>query len=560
MKRLILNQIPEDFDPAKDTVISAASYLGHENELNGDFHKIFETYHGHKSKKQAAREATHIAYYHLPFLTEHFNKKYKTNEDQQFWKAVIFPWLLTFTHILLDRYYRAYYFVENHKDETFSIEILEKEGRLQLEESDDLFTLIQNHDFNHWLYSIFMKTMVPVHWNSITVKKNILAPRKLPVAQLSFRNKLSNWVKKKLRVSYVYGFSAQDCLLFTLKLWFLPKKKAAKQALNIHENETMDVPTFFKSEEFKKLLLEFSPLEFSQVPSLLKERMQLCRGKIRLLGPIFYSDLYYKVLAARAAKAGEIVLTTQHGGGYGLYDVIDYPHELETQFHGFISWGWESNASFPGKVIPLASPFLSGVENSYVKKTNDIILVGTKCNPYADRIEFSFEPSTMLRYRDAKRLFIQGLSPEKKQDFYYRPYPQADAYFEDFSYQKRFDPGLKLLEGNFHQKMKECRLLVLDHAQTTLNLALAANAPTVCLLLSEDWDIADSAVESMNDLRRVGIIHSDPLELANFINNENIEDWWLSDKVQAARKDWLYIHGRVSSNWKHEWWQFLSSL
>lgn len=556
MKRLILSEIPSDYNSQNDVVISAASFLGNEDKLDREDQVFFETYNL-KNKKEAAEEATAIAYEFLPFITKKLNEKYNLNKNEQFWKTITFPWLLSISHIFLDRYYRVTYFVDKYSKEDFEVEIAQREDHVSFLGSDDVLTFFQNHAVNHWVYSLFIEKIAPIHWLKKIKKVKISQYAYTEVKSQTFERRLAELTKRILRVSYVYGFSGLESILFTLFLWVNPKKVSSSEPVKTHFIKPIAIPRFFQEVEFQNILLEFLPKEFDQVPILIKKPMGLWKGKVRILGPVFYSDIYFKVLAARAIEKGEIVFSSQHGGGYGRFELVNYVRELETQFNGFISWGWKEHDSFSGKVIPLPSPYLSKLEDIHSQKTNDIILVGTKCNPYADRIEFSFEPSHMLEYRYLKRRFIEALSNEIKTDFYYRPYPKSHFYFEDFSYQQKHFPPLQQLTGNFHSKMKECRLLVLDHAQTTLNLAMAANVPCICLLTEKDWQVSEYAQKSVDSLKSVGIVYTDPVALAQFINKEDIICWWNSDSVQKARKEWVYEHARVSRSWKKEWFKML---
>ena len=44
-------------------------------------------------------------------------------------------------------------------------------------------------------------------------------------------------------------------------------------------------------------------------------------------------------------------------------------------------------------------------------------------------------------------------------------------------------PDLKIINSDFHKRILNCYLLIIDHPGTTLNIAMAANIPTILF-----WD------------------------------------------------------------------------
>ena len=65
-------------------------------------------------------------------------------------------------------------------------------------------------------------------------------------------------------------------------------------------------------------------------------------------------------------------------------------------------------------------------------------------------------------------------------DLYYRPYSKTPYSFEDLNYIKKLKKDIKVINGDLHKQILNCKLLVLDHPGTTLLIALAANIPVIC--------------------------------------------------------------------------------
>ena len=51
------------------------------------------------------------------------------------------------------------------------------------------------------------------------------------------------------------------------------------------------------------------------------------------------------------------------------------------------------------------------------------------------------------------------------------------------------------------------------------------------------------------------ILFYDEVAAARHVNKicSNIDSWWLSNKVQLARKEFCFVYARTSNNWAKDW-------
>ena len=103
--------------------------------------------------------------------------------------------------------------------------------------------------------------------------------------------------------------------------------------------------------------------------------------------------------------------------------------------------------------------------------------------------------------------------------------------------------------------MLSCRLLVLDHAGTTLAQALAADIPFVLFWNPEVTSFTPEAEQLLEGFRSVGILHDTPEAAAEQVRRvwDTIPEWWATTK--DARAAWsehhaLTIEGDVMPLWK----------
>ena len=118
------------------------------------------------------------------------------------------------------------------------------------------------------------------------------------------------------------------------------------------------------------------------------------------------------------------------------------------------------------------------------------------------------------------------------------------------------------MNGKLQDKLLKCKLLILDHPGTTLNIALASNIPTICLWNPDAWAICRQAESYFMDLKKSGILFSDPIKAATHVNDvfNNVQGWWDQRDIQIARKNWTWQFARTSNNWRKDWIKAIWSL
>jgi len=92
--------------------------------------------------------------------------------------------------------------------------------------------------------------------------------------------------------------------------------------------------------------------------------------------------------------------------------------------------------------------------------------------------------------------------------------------------------------GTLSNHLYACRLLVLDHNGTTLLESLVANIPMVLFWRREAWALTSDATALLDMLAEAGIWHETPQKAAAKAAEVWSDPlaWWMSDKVQQARK------------------------
>tara|TARA_B100000780_G_C21071199_1_gene431057 strand:- start:744 stop:1289 length:546 start_codon:yes stop_codon:yes gene_type:complete len=116
------------------------------------------------------------------------------------------------------------------------------------------------------------------------------------------------------------------------------------------------------------------------------------------------------------------------------------------------------------------------------------------------------------------------------------------------------DPILSLI--------RDCRLCICTHNATVFIETLSLNFPTIIFWEPSHHEIRPEAAPFFEMLEEAGILFFTPEEAARKVNDvaNDIDKWWFSEQVQSARKQFCQRYASVSTNWEHEWSDFLKRL
>ena len=290
------------------------------------------------------------------------------------------------------------------------------------------------------------------------------------------------------------------------------------------------------------------------------------KGGIRLVSTLFYSNPQGQHYLALAEEKGEQLIGSQHGGNYG-HDRFHYPpYKVERENNHFLSWGWTQQSPYSTTATPLSSPMLSKLAKKTKKqdtntKKQTIILIGTNMWAYGLGLFFNLYIGTsILDYRKNKLRFIKTL--KNKKNFVYRPYPRSKNFLDDEGYIRKHAPYVPILNTPaFEAALLQAKCLVLDHPGTTLNIALAINKPIV-VYVPKTCQWSTEANPFFTALEQAKILFYSPKQAAEHLNHvhNTLDDWWYSEAVQTARKQWINTFAKTSPHYFIDWVKTLWDL
>ncbi len=552
--RLYLERVDAEFDPSRDSVLGPWCYTGHE-DANPDFTK--KTYVDPLADlSELANEGKCVAKlvaYLIRRMRIELNEHHNIEISHVGWYLILSPWLTTAVEMFYLRYSQISRFVEKNADQTFRVVLWEDDLNWQFADAEDFSDRgSYNMAFNWWVRSLILRSIAPPHWQlepagSAPGRREIgsLPTRSYLTPETSARRSLfalaKNWVG-------LLGTLNERWALVPMLLLskIMPRKAIQRPDPVTRLIDSSYLPASAFPAPFLKVLDGILP---QILPQCFMENFQRIRelagiekftpGKIRL-GTLDNWNPVERFRAARAQDAGEIVAQLQYGGIFGLLEC--YPFHANTCFWPmrFLSWGWRTHPDIPGEVMtPVPALELHPLINKHRFKDNTIIFVATYFFLAQHRILTAPMPSEMVRARDRIVTFFNALDLNKVGRLLLRPYRGGDSDLEGCTYILSRTSGVTELQGDLHPALMRCQLLILNHPGTTLNIAMVANVPTICIWNDQEWRLSPTAAPIFKKMRDCGMYFQSVEEAAAFINRKSaeIDIWWQSPAVQEARNE-----------------------
>jgi len=553
-KELLLGSIPDDFNPDIHIPISPICFIGREH-IYPNWVTLFEKepftqkdiidIHQHMSN-----EACILA----EKLGTKLNEKYQLHHSKHYWKIVFY----TYTELIINHFWISEQYVKNilktYSDQPINICLANEEEWIALPENTiELYHyLYKKPEFNFWAFSYILRKLgIPKQWK--ITKKSIVYDSDAPEPNpKSFLQKFENWLDNIL-INHghykrkVYGFHPFDDILMAFMLRI---KKPKSNPIVYHTPKYSPIDSTLNFMELVELLL---PKYYHTKEHFYSVKVQ--EGKLKISSPTLIWNEDYKVHLANAIEQGTRVLGAQHGGyiyGSGRNIGSYYPEHTLSQF---ITWGYTQQNQIKS-LTPLPSPLLSKVANKHHQQTNNIILVGTMM-PFTRIRVMDFGAS--WKYRKDKEYFLSNIKESLHNSLYYRPYFQEKNVIKDKSYYTSQFDWLKIHQGNLHQDILKCKLLILDYPGTTLNIAMASNTPIICFWHDEMVIFCEEYLPHHQKLKEAKIVFDNPKDALTHLHEieSDVQGWWQSELVQKTRQEWCQEYALTDKNWRKIWYKFI---
>jgi len=551
MRKLWIASIDDRFDPQEDILMGPWCFVGNEKYLK-DYNRIKiipDTFKTPEDLIYHEKLTSDFAISYMLKLTDLLNDINKSNYSERFWHALAFSWLIHLVQSTWEKQLRVNYLLGKYKNQNIQLTLLEKEVLIKFKDTKSfLRDGLSSRSFLHWICSRLLEDQLPVNWKVEWRKSGEIRTGREKKKKL--RHELAHSFSRIVPFSRILGVGRVESIFWSSLMSF---KKARKfnQALkqkNKGNLELLPIGTDWNELVIKTMPEYLKKLRFpSSVPRKLKKR-------IYFIGSFPMYDEKLKLKIAKRLEKGSEIITTQHGGHYGNAKVFSIAPHIEYNQYAFFSWGWREQEDYKGNIIDLPSPFLSKIK--YNQKENTIIFVSMGAKPMPIRIYANPQPVQQIDHIYNRLEFLREIDIDIIQNMLYRPFFGTNNHFEDpASIIREEFPNLKILHGKLHDKLLKCKLLVLDHPGTTLNIALAANIPTICVWNPDAWPMCYQAEPYFRELEKAGIIYSSAEVAAKKVNEiwDDVKCWWNQAEIQEATKDWVRQYAKTSKHWRWVW-------
>lgn len=531
---LVLGAAPEDATPETHIMAGPWAFAGQEDRFplwDEAFTIAPPPFPTPEAQAQAQDEAHTYAISRIPDLALRLGAHHGADLPRRFWDVALAPWLALCSQMLVERQRRAMDLVRLWGHEELDVILLPADCSFSFHSTHDFILHgAQSHTFNHWVFSRILEGMLPKAWNvqwaSAVTEAHGQPERGLKHAVRS--------LLYRLPFPRIKGFSTGRSLMYSLALC----------ANRNTEDKTIPLDSLMGrmpqwSFDPDSVVLPSIPgaLFTTPVPRRVKPNP---KKPVRIASVGCYYDDPYRLRLARAHAEGARLVFIQHGGNYGHVRTYGTVPMFEYAQHAFLTWGWTTHGSYRGNFVPMPHAQLQELRGRHRDASGTLVLVGAEMSTCNYRLDSKPQPMQFVSYRRDKVSFLSALPDSVRTSALYRPYFDTFSGLEDAPWVLRHVPDVQRCTGSLDDHMLRCRLLVLDHHGTTLELAMAANIPLVLYWNQEHWPLCPETEEALHWLTSAGIYHPTPASAAAHVARiwDDVPGWWNSEPVQEARRRW----------------------
>ncbi len=493
---------------------------------------------------EAARDrAWALTLHYLPLVAEHLSQVQGVKLPQAFWETALAPSVLIVAQMLAERDARARGLIEHLGALPLRVPLLPADCAFSFASDYELTKKgFLGYTCNHWLFSLLLASRLPAAWEPVMLPA--VREHHGPPAP-GFRDRLYELTR---RIAYappfphIKGFSIAQSLRFSLALLQNRSFKDCSFSLEEAAHCRPLPPVRPEDLPFDPLPLFLTLLPYSIARARLPKRIPAApRRKVRVASVACLEDGAYRLRLARLRGAGHKLVYVQHGGNYGMLRCAATTPLEEYNQHAFVTWGWTEQSPLRGNFIPLPHAQTTALSDAHTGKAGTLLFVGNGMELFPHRLDSRPNPTQVIAYRRAKARFFSALPADVRANTLYRPYFDVPAALEDWPWVRARFPDLKRCTGSLDEAMLACRLLVLDHHGTTLNLALAADTPLLLYWDFHAWELCPEAEAALALLHGAGIWHPTPEAAAAKLLEiwPDVRAFWHSPPVRKAREFWL---------------------
>jgi putative transferase (TIGR04331 family) len=525
----------------------------------------------------------HKDYFHLDALYEKIlsrftnllNAIHKVDNNVDYWRIIIGPWLRYCLDALFDRYECIRLAMESGEINSYNLGNYEIKDWCPKDFSS-FWVYFLTDEWNEVIFSECIK----YHNLSYSINDKLFLKPKCNKNSESIKKTLKYLLKTLLNLVGKYKRGTVFVAPYTSYKKIFKLQLRLKQIPNILFTDIPNIETsncdktrsfFLKdikdsgfegfADKLLPLLIPKSYLEdFSYIKNFVLKSLPHNPRQI-FTSNAYQSDDVFKIWVAEKKLTGTKYYIGQHGGNFGSARLCQTEvHQLKTS-DKYLSWGWKSSKFNNIERIP--SIQLS--ERSSIKplRKGKILHVLNAIPRYFYSYQSFPNAEHFLLYLNDQLDFLSHLNHENRLDLNIRLDRSSEKRSWDiFNLLSRegFFSNIDPNKEQFLQLLQKSKLCVSTTNTTVFIETLSLNFPTVIFWNSNHSELRDEAIHFFKLLENAEILFHCPMQAAKKVNSisNKIDAWWFSEKVQTARKIFCERYGLASNNWVNEWCAFLN--
>jgi len=239
----------------------------------------------------------------------------------------------------------------------------------------------------------------------------------------------------------------------------------------------------------------------------------------------------------------------QHGGGYGMYKICNpefYERRVATKF---FTWGWvEDDITYRLPAKPRIRKLVQ--DNQVLLKTT----LGFKYRQWVVTDDAVYHENIDLTNRTIT--FLNAI--------------RKDIKLEISHYKQETGINIKQIYDLNNRKYSDkskpdgaYKIHVCNYLGTSWLESIACGIPTIVFFDKSKQCFRKNVTEIINELIKVGIIHTAPESAAEHLNNvyDDLDKWWESDDLKEVKTKFINRFANFSNDWPLYWQKaFLHNL
>lgn len=489
------------------------------------------------------------------------NQIHNTNHNKTYWRLLIGYWINIYTATLYDRWYS----IKEASKNIYGLKTLcypIDHELLAAQDTGHFIDLAGSNDYwNHMVYSLCISESSAIS----EIKLNDLEDLEI-LEKTIFRRPLDLLMKTKQSLSKGLWFlkrnndvvvfnsslSRRDSVLLNAKFKQLPSIfddlgqsldadfSCTFRAWNLNSSDERDGFKQFARSHIAKFLPRLFLEGFGSSKKEVEKNNLPASPKVIFTSVSHYNDDMFKLWAAARVSEGTKLVIGQHGGGSPCKFNGSTEYELSIADR-FLSSGWSDEGN--KHIRPVGNFRISCKSSNSVfnPKGGLLIACGQMPQYVFDLRSMALGPQFKNNFEDVFEL-VSMLDERIKQRLLVRLHPSDENWHAKYRWldhhpSTEFDNS----SNSIANAMRNQRLFIGTYRSTTYIDSLATNTPTIMFWNPNFWEVSSETEPFFEKLKDAGIWHDNSDSAAKKIAEiwEDIPGWWMSDKVQTARNNFV---------------------